>query len=187
MGKTFTLKQGGVKTYARITDVNPYLEQEWEKMAFAQKDSDIIREIVDRTDVVEATLDLYTYDSVYRLGIDRYDKEDYVYGSRLMFTQQIHKNFILVGEYRWESTPREPAYRAATYPRLTIEIRPINVPTMLFGGVNNKAILRKQFNVEQGKPIDLQPFTNNKALSKYKQYLMKCKFTGNKTTGTVQL
>lgn len=46
---------------------------------------------------------------------------------------------------------------------------------------------RKQFNVERGRPVDLQMFTNNKALSKYKQYLMKCKFTGNKTAGTVQL
>lgn len=187
MGKTFALKQGGVKTYARITDVIPYLEQNWEKTAFAQKDSDIIREIVDRADVFEATLDLYAYDSVYRLGADRYDEADYVYGSRLTFTQQFHKNFILVGEYKWESTPRVPEHRGSAYPTLIIEIRPINVPTMLFGGVNNKAILRKQFNVERGKPVDLQMFTNNKALSKYKQYLMKCKFTGNKTTGTVQL
>lgn len=61
-----------------------------------------------------------------------------------------------------------------------MEIRPINVPAALFGDVNNKAILRKQFNVERGKPIDTHIFTNGKALCKYKQHMMKNRLTGKK-------
>lgn len=37
MGKVFALKQSGVKTYARITDTNPYLEQDWERQPLLKK------------------------------------------------------------------------------------------------------------------------------------------------------
>lgn len=175
MGRIISLKQNGVKMYNRITDLQQCMQDNIEKECFKYKSADIIREVADNAAVTEVNLDMYCSDIVHRIAEDRYDDPDYVYGTRITFTLPFDKNFRLIGEYRWQSEPVAHKHYNLPTELFTFEIRPIGLPTFLFGEmVNSKVVLRKQFKGPfNNRPVDLNKYIGKSAVSKYKKQLMK--------------
>lgn len=175
MGKQFILKKDGMKSYNRITDIQPLLEDEDEEKSFKHKSADIIRLVVDDPQVIDCTLELLMYDIVYRMGIDRYDEPDYIYGTRITFTKKFDKNFILRGEYRWQSEPYYPEHKYEWYKAesFIFEVKPVGLPTVLFGDANEKPLFRREVTcLFKGKPVDLTEYTSRRAVASYKKELM---------------
>ncbi len=161
--------------YSRITEIQLILQDNIEEECFKHKSADIIREVVDNPAVTVVNLDMYCYDVVYRMAEDRYDEPDYVYGTRITFSLPFDKHFILIGEYRWQSEPTAHKHYNLPTEQFTFEIRPVGLPTFLFGEtVNSKVVLKKQFKGPfNNRPIDLRQYISKGAICKYKKQLMK--------------
>lgn len=153
MAKNFVLKQNGMKTYSRITDLSYFLETGAEKEAFYNKDSDIIRAIVDNPDVSDVTLDLLMYDCVSRDGVNKFDDPDYIYGTRITYKINIGKGYTATCEYRWQSLPRDrkhaPDIRKEQF---LCEI----YQSRLFVGRNNLPIRKALYGPFNSIPVDLR-------------------------------
>lgn len=170
------LKKDGQKTYDRITDFNSELNEPAEKLAFSLKNSAIIRQIVNNPKNINVFIDIYQFDCVNRMGTDRYDEPDMIYGLRVVYEQPFTKHFIFVGEYRWQTAPK---MHDCNIPTESFIARVVtrNLPKELAGRDGHQLyLLYKEHPGGFGDTlVDTSKYTSMSAIVKYKAAVMRRK------------
>lgn len=172
--ESIKLKINGQKTYNRITDIALIPGNLVEEKAFSLKNSNIIRQIVDNPKIKNVTLDMYSFDCVDRVGIDRYDEPDYIYGIRIVYEQPLTKNFTLFGEYIRQTLPEMHDYTWINAEEFVARAVVQNLPKSLFNDTNDYMVLYKDIIPNFGdKIVDTSKYTSMGAIVKYKAAVMK--------------
>lgn len=170
------LKKDGQRTYDRITDFNSELNEPAEKLAFSLKNSAIIRQIVNNPKNINVFIDIYQFDCVNRMGTDRYDEPDMIYGLRVVYEQPFTKHFIFVGEYRWQTAPK---MHDCNIPTESFIARVVtrNLPKELAGRDGHQLyLLHKEHHGGFGNTlVDTSKYTSMSAIVKYKAAVMRRK------------